>query len=89
MNREVFLSILAMDAYQDKNWEVVVRQASIVIKNFPTTPFAQDAFYLLGVGYFQMRNYELANQNLTCYLKKQTTPKYFEEAIQYKFKITI
>lgn len=78
---------LAMDAYQDKNWEVVIRQASIVIKNFPATPFAQDAFYLLGVGYFQMRNYELANQNLTSYLKKQTTPKYFEEAIQYKFKI--
>ncbi len=78
---------LAMDAYQDKNWEVVIRQASIVIKNFPESPFALDAFYFLGVGYFQLRNYELANQNLTAYLKKQTTPKFFEEAIQYKFKI--
>ncbi|MBS0652781.1 MAG: outer membrane protein assembly factor BamD [Verrucomicrobia bacterium] len=77
----------AMDAYQEKDWEVVIRQATIVIKNFPTTPFAQDALYLLGVGYFQVREYELANQNLTAYLKKQTTPKYFEEAIQYKFKI--
>jgi outer membrane assembly lipoprotein YfiO len=77
----------AMDAYQDKDWELVIRHSTIVIKNFPTTPFAQDALYLLGVGYFQTRDYELANQNLTSYLKKQTTPKYFEEAIQYKFKI--
>lgn len=77
----------AMDAYQQKDWEIVIRQATIVIKNFQGTPFAQDALYLLGVGYFQVREYELANQNLTDYLKKQTTPKYFEEAIQYKFKI--
>ncbi|MGE3534873.1 MAG: outer membrane protein assembly factor BamD [Parachlamydiales bacterium] len=77
----------AMDAYQQKDWEIVIRHATIVIKNFPGTPFAQDALYLLGVGYFQVREYELANQNLTSYLKKQTTPKYFEEAIQYKFKI--
>jgi outer membrane assembly lipoprotein YfiO len=77
----------AMDAYQQKDWENVVRQATIVIKNFGSTPFAQDALYLLGVGYFQMREYELANQNFTTYLKKQTTPKFFEEAIQYKFKI--
>ncbi len=77
----------AMDAYQNKNWEDVIRQSNIVIKNFSSTPFAQDALFLLGVGYFQVRDYELANQNLTAYLKKQTTPKYFEEAIQYKFKI--
>lgn len=77
----------AMEAYQDKNWEMVIRQATIVIKNFPQTPFALDALYLLGVGYFESRDYELANQNLTAYLKKQTMPKHFEEAIQYKFRI--
>jgi len=77
----------AMDAYQNKDWEVVIRHSTIVIKNFASTPFADDALYLLGVGYFQVREYELANQNLTSYLKRQTTPKYFEEAIQYKFKI--
>lgn len=77
----------AMDAYQNKNWEDVIRHSTIVIKNFSSTPFAQDALFLLGVGYFQVRDYELSNQNLTAYLKKQTTPKYFEEAIQYKFKI--
>ncbi len=77
----------AMDAYQKSEWEEVIHQSLIVIKNFPTTPFAQDAFYYLGVGYFQIADYELANQHLTTYLKKQSTPKYFEEAIQYKFQI--
>jgi outer membrane protein assembly factor BamD (BamD/ComL family) len=78
---------VAMDAFQKQDWEEVVRQSIIVIRNFPSTPFAQDAFYYLGVGYFHLEEFELANRHLTNYLKKQNTPKYFEEAIQYKFKI--
>lgn len=78
---------LALDAYQNKQWDKLIQQSTIVIKNFSSTPFAADAFFFLGVGYFQVKEYEQANQYLTTYLKKQTTPKYFEEAIQYKFQI--
>ena len=77
----------AMDAYQKQNWEELVLQSLIVVKNFSSTPFAQEAYFYLGVGYFQMSEYEYANRFFTRYLKKQATPKFFEEAIQYKFKI--
>ncbi len=76
-----------MDAYQKQNWEEVVHQSVIVIKNFASSPFATEAYYYLGVGYFHMEELEYANRFLGKYLKKQATPKYFEEAIQYKFKI--
>jgi outer membrane protein assembly factor BamD (BamD/ComL family) len=78
---------VAMDAYQKENWEEVVAQAVIVVKNFPSTPFAQEMLFYLGVAYFHLDEYEYANRFLTSYLKKQATPKFFEETIQYKFKI--
>lgn len=77
----------AMEAYEKKDWEELINQATIVTKNFPTTPFAQEALYFLGVGYFEIEDYELANQNFSSYLKKQATPKHFEEAIKYKFAV--
>ncbi len=78
---------LAMDAYQKQNWDEVIHQSTIVVKNFSSTPFAQEALYYLGIGYFYTGELEFSNKFLTRYLKKQATPKFFEEAIQYKFKI--
>lgn len=78
---------LAMDALEQENWEELVHQSVIVVKNFSSSPFAQEAYYYLGVGYFHSEEFEFANRFFTTYLKKQSTPKFFEEAIQYKFKI--
>lgn len=77
----------AMDAYQKQEWDEVIHQSLIVVRNFSSTPFAQEAYFYLGVAYFQIGELEYANRFLTSYLKKQNTPKFFEEAIQYKFKI--
>lgn len=77
----------ALDAYQNQRWDEVIHQSLIVVKNFSSTPFAREILFYLGVGYFHTGELEYANRFLTNYLKKQATPKYFEEAIQYKFKI--
>lgn len=76
-----------LDAYQKKSWDEVVKQATIVIKNFSDTPFAHESQYYLGVGLFQKQELEAANRAFSAYLKKQTTPKFFEESIEYKFAI--
>jgi outer membrane protein assembly factor BamD (BamD/ComL family) len=77
----------ALDAYQKQNWDEVTHHCVIVIKNFGSTPFAQEAYFYLGVSYFYLEEYEFANRFFTKYLKKQGAPKFFEEAIEYKFKI--
>ncbi len=77
----------AMQAYQEQNWDELIHQSLIVIKNFEATPFALDCYYYLGVSYFHTEELEYANRFLSKYLKKQASPKYFEEAIEYKFKI--
>jgi outer membrane protein assembly factor BamD (BamD/ComL family) len=78
---------LAKQALEDKNWLELLRQSTIVIKNFPSTAFALDSYYSLGVAYFHMNELDLANQNFSLYLKKQTAPKFFEQTIEYKFQI--
>lgn len=45
--------------------------------------FTQDVLYL-AVSYFELEEYEKANQYFSSYLKKQMTPKFFEEAFMYK-----
>ncbi len=77
----------AMDAYQRKSWDEVAHHCVIVIKNFGDSPFAGEAYFYLGTSYFHLEEYEFANRFFSKYLKKQSTPKFFEEAIQYKFRI--
>src|SRR5260221_428437 len=76
-----------LEAYQKEQWEQLIYQSLIMINNFPTTPFAEETYFYLGVGYFHLAEFELSNKNLTHYLKRQSTPKFFEEAIQFKFQI--
>ncbi|HEY2811123.1 MAG TPA: tetratricopeptide repeat protein [Rhabdochlamydiaceae bacterium] len=77
----------ALQAYQEQKWEEVIQQAFILMHNFASTPFADEVCFYLGAAYFHVGELEDANNYLTQYLKKQATPKFFEEAIQYKFQI--
>lgn len=83
--QEHFSRILTL--YEAEDWKPLSKEALIVIKNFEGTPFARESTYFLGVAYFNLADYEMANLQFTEYLTKQATPKYFEEAIQYKFEI--
>lgn len=76
-----------MQYYENKQWPLLEREALSLIRNFPNTPFARDASYLLGIAYFEQNDFDLANIHFTEYLTKQATPKYFEQAIYYKFQI--
>jgi outer membrane protein assembly factor BamD (BamD/ComL family) len=77
----------AMDAYEKENWEELIHQMTILVKNFSTTAFAQEADFYLGVAHFHRNDLELANKQLSAYLKKQVRPKHFDETIEYKFAI--
>lgn len=77
----------AVKAYEEKNWQELLRQSMIVVLNFEGTPFHMDALFYLGVAHFNLQDYELANKHFSEYLKAQTALKYFREAIDYKFQI--
>jgi outer membrane protein assembly factor BamD (BamD/ComL family) len=78
---------LAVEAFQKEDWKELVRQANIVIVNFPETPFFQESLFYLGASYFHLEEYDLANKHLSRYLKKQAALQHFREAIELKFHI--
>lgn len=75
-----------LDAAERKDWKALLQQSTIVNNHFSNTAFASEAIFYLGVAYFHIEEYEVANEYFSDYLKRQA-PKYFEEAIQYKFSI--
>jgi outer membrane protein assembly factor BamD (BamD/ComL family) len=69
------------------NWWDVIDYATTISYNFPTSPFAQEASYLMGEAYYKVNQLEYANDCFTAYLNHVSSPKHFEEAIEYKFNI--
>jgi outer membrane assembly lipoprotein YfiO len=74
-------------ALQTQDWWSVIGWADAISDRYPTTPFAQETPYLIGEAYFNLHKLEYANDYFTTYLNTLTSPKHFEEAIQYKFEI--
>src|SRR5262245_44048673 len=73
----------AVAAMDHQDWPEAVRQFSIVTTNFPRTPYAQEGVFYLGVAHYQVQDYDFANDAFSNYLKANTNPQLFEEAIQY------
>jgi len=78
---------LLLEAVEKTEWQEVIRQATIMIKNFPDTTFFQESFYFLGVAYFNLQDFDVSNKNLSLYLRKQTALQHFRDAIELKFQI--
>lgn len=51
------------------------------------TGVSSEAFYFLGVAYFEQEEFEYANEAFSRYLRADESPRFFERAIEYKFRI--
>ncbi len=78
---------IASEAFEKENWEIAEENFAIVSTNFPNSSLGADATFFYGVCLYELGEYDLANECLTDYLKKQSTPKYFQDAMCYKFYI--
>ncbi len=76
-----------LNAFQNNDWARLITDCKILLVTNPSTPFTSAVKYYLAVGYFNRRDFALADKQFAIYLKEETSPKYFEEAIQYKFRI--
>ncbi|MCB1085094.1 MAG: outer membrane protein assembly factor BamD [Chlamydiia bacterium] len=76
-----------IDFYQSEDWQRLAWKCEDLIADFPTSPFAREAYYYLGVANFNLGELDYANQAFSSYLKEEMTPKYFDQVIHYKFEI--
>ena len=72
----------------DKNdWHEAVRHFNIVSSTAPAAPIGQEAYFWLGINYYMTQEYDFANDALNEYLKRSASPEYFQETIEYKYRI--
>jgi outer membrane protein assembly factor BamD (BamD/ComL family) len=78
---------VAMQALQAKDWKTAAINFKIVAKCFPLSTCAEDANYYLGIALFKLEEFEFSNDAFSAYIGAKTHPKFFIEAIEYKFCI--
>lgn len=76
-----------LNAYQTEDWKGLIGIAKALHASYDESPFNAEAYYYKGVAYYQLGDYDLANHAFSEYLRNETTPKFFEDAIEYKFQI--
>ena len=76
-----------IDYYQMEDWQKLAWKCQDLIADFPTSPFAREALYYLGVAQYKLGEFEYANVAFSDYLKEELTPKFFDQVIRFKFEI--
>jgi outer membrane protein assembly factor BamD (BamD/ComL family) len=70
-----------------EEWSKAASEFEKVIFYFPCSDAAATASYYLAVSYFEMKEYDFANEEFSNYLKASQHPNFFEEAVEFKFCI--
>lgn len=78
---------LGLESLDKEDWREASRQFRIVTTCFPNSPYASDSNFYLGVAEYHNEELDYANDSLTTYLKSKNNPKFFQEAIEYKYAI--
>lgn len=73
--------------YNRQDWRSAVPEFEKVIFYFPCSDEAAEAAYYLAVSYFEMKEYDFANEEFSNYLKASEHPAFFEDAVSFKFCI--
>lgn len=76
-----------IEASDSCEWREAVRQFRIVTCAFPSSSYAADSFFYLGVAEYNLEEYDIANNAFNSYLKSQNNPQFFQEAVEYKYSI--
>jgi len=76
----------ATQCYSQKDWKTAADRFKNALAIAPDCSDELTHYYL-GVCYFELEEYDLANVSFTNYLKKSTSPEYFREVMEYKFCI--
>jgi outer membrane protein assembly factor BamD (BamD/ComL family) len=73
--------------YAKKEWEKAASYIQQIIRYYPQTQQAINGHYQLGLCFYTLRDFDLANRAFSRYLERDPTGKRFEEVMGYKFAI--
>lgn len=73
--------------YDKESWSKASHEFEKVVFYFPDAEPAAEASFYLAVSYYEMGEFDFANESFSNYLKTSQHPTFFEEAVTYKFLI--
>ncbi len=73
--------------YNQKEWRKASSEFEKIIYYFPDADTAAESSYYLAICYFEMKEYDFANEEFSNYLKASQHPIFFDDAVAYKFYI--
>lgn len=77
----------AIEAYKGKEWKEAVYSINKIIDEHPGSPFIPELYFYGAVANYHLGHYDFANNMLSVFLEKYALPKFFEDAVVYKFHI--
>lgn len=78
---------LGFDYYNQQAWSDAADQFERILYFFPNSEMAAKLAFYLGVCYYEMKDYDFANNAFSTYLKASQHPEFFQESVYYKFCI--
>lgn len=79
--------LIGKEAFEGKQWRRALKYLGMAIQRAPQTTFALESYYYRGIAYYNLDELDHANRSFDAYLRSQTNPRYFQEALLYKFEI--
>ena len=73
--------------YKLNSWNKVIFRGDEIFKEYTNTVYSNEIYYYQAVSYFQLKDYDLANQYFTKYLSMDGSARHLQTAIEYKYKI--
>lgn len=80
---------LGKEHFQKENWAEANQNLLVITHHFPESPFYGESLYYSGVSYYQLKDYDLANKQLSKYLNAGTALQFFEKAFEYKYELAV
>lgn len=78
---------IACEAFENKDWVKAQENFGIVSVNFPNSSMGADSTFFSAVCLYELGELDLANECFSDYLKRQSSPRYFQDTMCYKFFI--
>lgn len=80
---------LGKEHFQKEEWKEANQNFLVITHHFPESPFHGEALYYSGVCFYHLKDYDLANKQLSSYLNAGVALQFFEKAFDYKYEIAL
>lgn len=64
-----------------------LKLSTLMLERYPFSPLSEEVFYLLGLTFYQSKDFEVAERYLNLYVKQNKKPQFFCEAMKARFNI--